>query len=521
VIDRVDIAVAGSGVGGLMAAALLARRGFSVTVVERSDTFGGAAAAHSRAELPLGRPAPGATGSAGGEPVASYLAEAGILQSLRTLPPEAVYEVRGGPVGTPFRLPVGFDAARAAIADRFPEAARGAGRVLDDMARIARATETAAKPRSRLGSLARAPGMARSLWPLVSGWDRTLADVLERSLAGQEGAKFALAANLPRFDDRAHELWWPAFATVQAGRLAGTIVQIAGGPRVLVDCLVETIRANGGTVIGGRAVREILLTEDGAVRGLSHAASDGGPSDEIAAPVVLANAAPTVVAGLLPNDARPGFVDGFRGRALSISLFAAHFGLSRSPSELGVTTASSILVPDWIERLSSTADCAALLADRPGSSVPLLEVFNASSVGAGNGASTPHVVTVTGFDRVANWQDLSPSESEDRSAAWIQAIEAELNWQYPGFAEAITSRMFATAATHARALNAPGGALYGFAPMPPGTPVWKGYPRSADTPVPGLLLASAYAGAGGVAGALAAGGMAADRITRTGGKPAR
>ena len=160
--DTVDIAFVGSGLGGLMAAALLARRGFSVTVVERSDTFGGAAATHARAELPLGR-APGDRSGPSGEPVVRYLAEAGVLDDLATITPDAAYEVRGGPVGTPFRLPVGFEAAKAATADRFPEAARGAGRVLDAMAKIAHASQTAARGEGRLASLVRSPAMARDL----------------------------------------------------------------------------------------------------------------------------------------------------------------------------------------------------------------------------------------------------------------------------------------------------------------------------------------------------------------------
>ncbi len=72
--------------------------------------------------------------------------------------------------------------------------------------------------------------------------------------------------------------------------------------------------------------------------------------------------------------------------------------------------------------------------------------------------------------------------------------------------------MFNTALSMRNYLNAPEGAIYGFAPLPPTTPIWRGTGRSAKTPIPGLYLASSYAGSGGFTGAILAGGTAADLI---------
>jgi phytoene dehydrogenase-like protein len=512
----VDIAIVGSGLGGLMAGALLAKRGFSVALFERSEHFGGAASTYRRAGLTIEASLHATEDPrAPGDPNRRHLAELGILDDLPLVDVPELFEVRGGPVGAPFRLPFGFDAAKAAIADRFPDAGRGAARVLDDMARVARALDTAAGSAGAAGMLAHAPRMARDLWPIVSGWNRTLADVLTRALDGHEAAKFALAANLPYYDDNPAGLWWPYFAVAQSGYIAHGGKYLRGGSQVLADRLVEVIRANGGSAVAGRPVKDILLAADGSVRGILHAATDGGGAEEVAAPIVLANAAPTVVAGLIPEEARAGFVDAFRGRALSISLFAAHFGLARKPAEFGVGAYSTILLPDWMERLDNIADCGALMGDAPGTALPLLDMVDYSSIEAGHSAEPPYLVSVVGVDRVANWEGLDPTAYDDRRDAWLAAIEAEIDRQFPGFAGAVTSRMLATASTHARALNAPGGAVYGFAPVAPQTPIWKGFPRSCDTPIPGLLLASAYAGAGGFTGALASGGSAAERVTRT------
>jgi phytoene dehydrogenase-like protein len=61
-------------------------------------------------------------------------------------------------------------------------------------------------------------------------------------------------------------------------------------------------------------------------------------------------------------------------------------------------------------------------------------------------------------------------------------------------------------------LNAPKGAIYGFAPLPPSGPIWKGPDRSPNTAIPGLYLASSYAGSGGFTGTILAGAAAAKQI---------
>jgi len=61
-------------------------------------------------------------------------------------------------------------------------------------------------------------------------------------------------------------------------------------------------------------------------------------------------------------------------------------------------------------------------------------------------------------------------------------------------------------------LNAPDGAVYGFAPLPPAGPFWRGPERSPKTSIEGLYLASSYSGSGGYTGAILAGATAAEQV---------
>jgi phytoene dehydrogenase-like protein len=79
----------------------------------------------------------------------------------------------------------------------------------------------------------------------------------------------------------------------------------------------------------------------------------------------------------------------------------------------------------------------------------------------------------------------------------------------------VVASSFNTALSVRQYLNAPGGAVYGFAPTPPGS-IWRRIARSPRTSIPGLYLASAYAGFGGYTGVIQSAGACAEMILREG-----
>jgi len=117
-----------------------------------------------------------------------------------------------------------------------------------------------------------------------------------------------------------------------------------------------------------------------------------------------------------------------------------------------------------------------------------------------------------GPDRLVNWTGLDPDAYTARRNGWRDAIAAAIDREFPGFATHIAASVFNTAHSMNSYLGTPDGAIYGFAPLPPTRPIWRGIDRSVKTTVPGLYLASAFAGFGGFTGAIKAGSDAAERI---------
>jgi phytoene dehydrogenase-like protein len=504
--------VIGAGLGGLTAAALLARAGRKVLVLERNDSVGGAASTYKIGDLVVEASLhETADPHDPNEPKHHVLSRLGVLDAVQWVPTGPLYEVRGGPVGAAFRLPEGFPAARAALTERFSSARRGIDTVLGDMERIAGGLGTLSRGRDAFRNPREGIRALLKLGPVVRDWRRSLGEVLERAFGDDDAVKWALAANLAYYHDDPAALWWVFFAVAQGAYLASGGRYVRGGSQQLSNALARAITAAGGEVATGRSATEIHLDASGRPSVVAHTDKKGGDRAEAATRAIAANAAPAVLGEMLAEPARGRFGAAYSGRRLSISLFSGTFGTAKPPAEFGFRTYSNFLLPSWIRRLADFPRGANLLGAAPPKADPVITVVDYSAIDAGLGGP-PYPVSVVGLDRVENWEGLDKAAHELRRQQWTDRIVEIVDREFPGFAANVVASTFSSASSIRRYLNAPKGAIYGFAPLPPRAPIWRGIDRSPKTPIPGLYLASSYAGTGGFTGAIASGAAAADRI---------
>jgi len=513
--DAYDVIVIGGGLGGLTAAALLARAGRKTLLIERHLTVGGAASTYRVGDLTVeGSLHATSDPHDPRDPKHGVLARLGVLDAVEWVPTGDFYEVRGRPLGEPFVLPDGFAAARQALNARFPSATAGIGAVLGDMERIAAVVGILSQGRAALRNPRDAIAVLARLPPLVTGWRRSLGDRLRRAFGDDEAVKFALAANLGYYHDDPETLWWIFFALAQGSYLASGGRYIRGGSHRLSEVIARAFTAAGGELLLGRSVNEILIDAHGRTCGVAHASGEGRERrerGEARARVVIGNAAPAALADMLPAPARERFTARYGQRALSIALFALTLGLAVRPCELGLRHYSTFLLPSWMRRLADFGRASALMAQAPGNAMPPFAVVDYAAIDSGLGGP-PYPVSVVGADRVANWAGLDGPAFDSKRDRWRDAIIAAIDREFPGFAAKVVASVFSPASAMSRYLNAPAGAIYGFAPLPPAGAIWKGPPNSPRTPIDGLYLASSYAGSGGFTGAIISAAQAAEQV---------
>jgi phytoene dehydrogenase-like protein len=512
---RYDVVVIGAGLGGLTAGAILARAGRKVLVIERSNSVGGAASSYKSGDLFVeGSLHETSDPHDPRDPKHSVLTRAGVIDAVKWIPSGAFYEARGGPLGQPFVMPDNFDAARRALTVRFPEARAGIHQLLGEMERIA----------SAMGTLSRGPDAFRNpretlvallkLVPAVRDWRLSLSQKLDRTFGDNEAVKCALAANLSYYHDDPAMLWWIYFAMAQGSYLLSGGRFVQGGSQRLSSALARAIKVAGGDVLVRRVVGRIALDPQGHVCTITHTARDGSDPQVVQGLRVVSNAAPAVLAPLMPQAAAEKLTESYTGRTASVSLFALTLGLSKPPREFGISAYSTQLLPREMKRLSDYAQGATLMADEPGERMPPMSIVDYAAIDSGVPAP-PYVLSIIGPDRLSNWDSSDMDAYRAKRGRWQDAILRYLASFYPDLADGVVASSFNTALSIRQYLNAPDGAVYGFAPTPPRS-IWQAAARSPRTVVPGLYLASAYAGFGGYTGVVQSAGACADMILREG-----
>jgi phytoene dehydrogenase-like protein len=503
-MERWDAITIGSGLGGLAAAAGLARAGKRVLVLEKLANYGGAATIYRHDGLSIEASLHETDGDTLFSPFGPF-SKLGLRHRLEPIATADFYEVRAAFLPSPFTMPHGLSRAQAATIKAFPHAQEGIERWFGMLGRLHQTLDEMEE------AGVRGPG---ALWgALVSGrlfevfgetrW--TLAAGMSKLLDSHEDVKLALAPHMLYFDDDAESLAFLVFAGVTARYIENGSYFFRGGSAALTRAMLSVLSEGHGAAKRLCQVEQIVL--DGEGRAIGVRWRDGDGEHEAHADAILLNASPGVGEALLPQAARARFAGGHEGLSPSISLFNVSLGLPAPASRFGVSSFSTFIYPDWLTRLDEAPHGSTLLASLPGGRLPIYCLTDYGRLNA-FGEASGHLLSITGPDRLANWEGLDASAYQARKSAWIDALVADLERRYPGIVGAITHREMATARTmRDRMGGGANGEVYGFRPTP--ERLFSRPPR-ARTQIPGLWLASAYTVCGGYAGAMAGGLMAAE-----------
>jgi phytoene desaturase len=459
--ERYDVVVIGAGLGGLSAAACLARAGRRVALIEREDGPGGNARAFRRGPYTFD-PAIHVTAQGFNvEFLDFYLTALGIDGEVELLRAEDCFGCDIG--GERWTLPVGVEALKSYLAERFPHEADGVRSFVETCAQSTRESQ-APPPRVGLSDL----DAVKAQLPMLFKYRRaTLADVLDEHIEDPL-AKAVCGAQWPylglppgRTSFMAYSGAW--MALVEPGPL-----YVRGSFQSLADALAKCVEDNGGEIVLSRTATAIELA-DGRVAGVE---LDG--AERLAAEVVVSNAdARQTLERLLPEDALP---ERFRRRLArmrpSVSAFVLFSAAKIDPAAHGLSH-EHFVYPSG----DHDANFEGVLEGGLGGtwfSVPSMHDSTLAPAGE-------HVIVFSSlmpYDVGEPWEQAKPRYTE----LMLEAAERTL----PGYRDALTFADSATPETFERYTLAERGAAYGWENTPDQT-----VPKRLDyrTPIEGLFLA--------------------------------
>jgi len=477
--SRYDAVVVGAGLGGLAAAAKLARAGLRVRVFERHVQPGGYATSFVRGRFEFdvslhalsGVGRPGERGT-----LWPLLEDLGVIERVELLPIESVY--RAVAPGIDVRVPVGVEPALDALCAAFPHERTGLREVVATMLRIREqamaATAGGGKP-STAEALLRYPTLAHAASvPAGALLDRYLSDAGARLAVSQLWGYFGLP---PR---RAGALYF-ASGTASYLRFGGAYPR--GTSQALSNALAQSVRDAGGEITLGDGVRRILVAK-GRVCGVL---SDGG--EHCHARVVVSNASPqrTCLELLGRERFSERWLRRLAGARSSLSSVCVYLGLAAAPDALGLE--------DHEVFLSESADMEAHYQSYFGLNEPqaiLLSCYNATDPEYSPPGTS--VVSLVALADGAPWMRLSPSDYLRHKDRLAGCMLERAERAYPGLRDHIEELVVSTPLTNLRYTGNPGGSIYGWANTPAQNPAWRMGHRA---PLRGLWFAGAWSQPGG------------------------
>jgi all-trans-retinol 13,14-reductase len=327
--EQYDAVVIGSGIGGLTAAAVLAKGGVRPLVLEQHFLPGGNAMTFRRKKMfdfdvglhYIGDCEPGGF-------FANLMEQVGITHQVEFVPMDQDgFDTVHFPDLT-FRVPAGWDRYRERLKATFPQEAQAIDRYIDYVRMVAGHPPPAGRE-----PLQRVLGKPWSQCTLGAVMDAVEAsDRLRHVLASQCGT---YAAPPSKASVGIH-------AMVTDSYMRGAYF-VRGGARPLVEGLVRVIEEGGGEVRLRSKVKRIMV-ESGKAVGVEPA-----KGEQLRAPIVVSNADAkrTFLEMVGEEHLSPALAQRVKDYRMALPLFVIYMAMEVDPSELGLPSTNIGLVPAY------------------------------------------------------------------------------------------------------------------------------------------------------------------------------
>jgi phytoene dehydrogenase-like protein len=494
---RFDAIVVGSGIGGLAAAASLAKCGRRVLVLEQHVQLGGLTQAFTRQ---------GYTFATGVHYIGGVGEEPGPDNQFgRLLRWLTDGRLRFASIGSPYdivRLP-GFefpveaprDAYVARLKAVFPGESPGIERYFRACEEAQRASVALFAARALPAPLA-----AIARWTQARRVRRALRTTTADAVRELQDARLAavLSARWGDYGMAPERAPFAVHALVTGSFFAGAYYPV-GGPAKFAQALGETVTNAGGELRVRAAVDEIRVTR-GRVAGVRLA---GG--ETLDAPTVISAMGAHNTASALAADIAPDWRAAIGTLVPGLSYVSLYLGFRGDIRKLGASPANV-----WIYE---TSDIGRIWERPTEEDAPALYVSFPSLKDAAHRDAERHtaeVVVPCRWEPFADWAGSSPADRPEAYAAtksWIaENLLSQFKRHFPRLAPSIAFHEASTPLSQASFVLADQGAMYG---LEMSAERMSHRALAVRTPVPGLLLAGQDATGPGIQGAFMGGFMAA------------
>ncbi|MBL0725912.1 MAG: NAD(P)/FAD-dependent oxidoreductase [Alphaproteobacteria bacterium] len=512
-IKKYDTVIIGSGLGAMVTAGMLAKKGRSVLIMEQHYIPGGCATSFGRKSEKTGKSYKfdvalhELDGLDHHDIKVKTLKELGVFDNVSFVDVPEFYHFDNGRVE--ISIPSNTEEAKKVLIEKFPEEKRGINRFFNTITKIRRDVyyftlfnhwSYRARWRRLMYILYMLTPLQLVLLPWITFNMFSTIGRKVKSMTKNKDLQTILVANIAYYHDDPMACDTTFFSAAQGGYFQGTH-NINGGGQKLSNYLWKVIGKNGGDRMLNTLATRILVSKRGKVEGVAFKkCSNGVALDEEEEVVycsnVVSGADPHQTASMLPEKYDNKIKRSIRGTKESMSLTSVYFAMKTKLKEsLGSKHYSNFVYDpaySGVENMRIKAKDSGHRSDS--------FVFIDNSNIEFEDEKHQYLCTSASISKIEDWENLSTEEYRKEKERFANFIIDEIEKRLPGFRNEIDIYEVATPLTIRRYTKAKKGATYGFAQINSQSSVMKtlfqaGNNRSSI--VKNLYFSSAWSRPGG------------------------
>ena len=483
----VDVTIIGTGLGGLVTGAKLAKEGKKVLLLEQHSVPGGYATCFTQENFTIDVGLHSMDGLYERDPKIQIFEDLDVyfnveFEKITT----GYYRFTNGRLD--FTIPDKREDAIQVLIEQFPEEKKGIIRFFNEIELVT--THTHKIPRNKALQAVIGP-LVPILYSSIPKWGgKTAGDMLDKYFKNED-LKLVLIGTIQYYADDPYKLSAVIFSIALSSHFKGGNHYIKGGSMKLSNHLVNFIKDNGGIVLTNHKATGILF-DDGKVCGVEYVPTTDVTSNpiQIFTKIVVANASiPHIVNDLIPAEEGKKLRDKVVNMKVGHSTLNLYFGFNTLLKQLGHKDYTTIVNDESVFKLDN------VFPNNYGDYRKRAYLFvDYGQIDSGMAPSGKSTGTISLIDNIEDWFYLDEEQYKNRKKEVVSIFIERLNKLIPNVKNHIEYVSVATPKTKMRYTHNPRGTSIGFAQ----TISQAGMRRiKSKSPIPNLYFASAWTFPGG------------------------
>jgi all-trans-retinol 13,14-reductase len=502
-MEKYDIIIIGSGLGGLISGAKLSKEGKKVLVIEQHYIPGGCATMFKRKGYNFEVGLHEMDGLNKKDPKLKIFKDLGISKNLNFIEIPEFYRFKNNDID--ITIPNNKQKIIKLLSKQFPNEKKGIDKYFKKLAKIQKEINTLPMVKWKMALL-------MPVFPLVfpnifSNVYTKLGDFLD-SLIKDETLKLILTANINYYHDNPNTMSLLYFCVAQNSYYEGSGHFIEGGSQKLSDYLKGYIEKNNGKFLFNYMVEEIIGDDDEKVIGVRARKKIGENRvlEEFYGDKIISNSAIDNTSKMLDEKNRQKIEKKSKGLKKSLSLSNIYIAFKENSNLEDNPSYSTFFYGDITSTNDDFYGKREKIEDRS------FVYVDYSKINSGLNSNGKEIGVICFKDYLEDWENLSEEGYKNKKKIVAEKFIDRLNEKLPGIKEKIEFYEFATPKTIKRYTLNPNGSIYGYSQIPKQAGPFRIMNKS---PVKNLYFASAWSNpGGGFTGAILSGWFCANEILR-------